>query len=133
MHGHIRYLKTGFHGRLNDAGQFLQLPVNGPGQQLDFPPDCYLLGDRGYANRYPIITPFRRNQLAAEGPGRNAQLINNEELSRVRVKVEHTISFLKTYRAVSQLYQHSREFQPIIADLCGFLAERRLQLLRNIY
>lgn len=133
VHGRLRYLRTGFHGRMNDAGQFLRLPNIGPREELDFPAHCYLLGDRGYANRYPIITPFRRNQLAGEPSDRNAQIIFNEELSRVRVKVEHTISFIKTYRAVSEVYRHNRDFQPIVADVCGFLAARRMALLAELY
>ena len=86
-HGHIRYLKTGFHGRMNDAGQFLQLPAIGPGIALESPENCYLLGDKGYANRYPVLTGFRRNQFAADAQTADAQHIFNEELSRVRVIV----------------------------------------------
>ena len=48
----IRYIHTGFPGRLNDAGQFLELLQIGhlAGDQLQFPLECYLLGDKGYAN-----------------------------------------------------------------------------------
>ena len=95
--GHIRFAQSGFHGRMNDAGQFLQLPRIGPGLPLDFPAVCYILGDKGYANRYPVITLFRRNHPAANQADRDAQSTFNEELSRCRVIVEHTFSSLKYY------------------------------------
>ncbi len=88
---------------MNDAGQFLELPAIGQGQTLDLPWECYILGDRVYANRYPIITQFRRIQLAPDGPDRDAQIIYNED------KVEHTFSFMKTYIAVSEIYRPERD------------------------
>lgn len=93
VHRNIRYVKSGFQGSANDAGQFLHLPSIGPGKELDFPPDCCLLGDKAYANRYPVITPFRRNQIGAGLDG-DIQLIFNIELARHRVIIEHTISYI---------------------------------------
>ena len=112
---------------MNDAGQFMRLPAIGPGQELDFPAQCYILGDRGYANRYPVITPFRRNQLAVDLSDRNAQIIFNEELHE-----PSEVSFLKTYRAACEVYRHDRNFQPVVTEVCEFLAARRMALLADL-
>ena len=123
----IRYFKSGFEGHHNDAAQFLELPPIGPGAALDFPADCVLLGDKGYANRYPVITPFRRNQIAAGVDG-TFQLMYNTEVASCRIIIEHVISYVKKYRAVKECYRHERCMQPIVVDVCGFLAQRQIQL-----
>ena len=72
-----RYIHCVFLGHLNDAGQFDLLPRIGPGGPLHLPPDAYLLGDKGCANRYPILTRLRADQIPNQGPDRNAMLIFN--------------------------------------------------------
>ena len=104
----IRFVQTGFPGHLNDAGIFHLLPEIGPGQELDFPEGVFLLGDNGYANRWPIMTKFRANQImqANQIEDRLAMSIFNNEHCRCRIYVEHAISYLKTYRAVKEVYRH---------------------------
>ena len=53
----LRYVKTGFKGHNNDAVTFRLLPTIGPNAGLQFPADTYLLADKIYPSRYPIITP----------------------------------------------------------------------------
>ena len=130
--GNIRFIYTGFEGGTNDAGQFLRLPPIGPGQQLDFPPDCFLLGDKGYANRYPVIAPFRQNNVRAAGVNAVGKKLYNTEHAKVRIIVEHTISYIKRYRAVKECYRHERFMQPIVTDVCAFLAQRQIELGINI-
>ena len=49
--GNIVFVKCGFHGRMNDAGQWEQIvPPIGQGMPLSVPPNTYLLADKGYPN-----------------------------------------------------------------------------------
>lgn len=127
----IRYIHSGFTGHMNDAGQFLQLPRIGPNEPLPFPADCYILGDRGYANRYPIITPYRANQM--QPPNVEDKVLFNREVCAHRIFVEHVMSFIKTYNAVSNLYKHPRWLMPIIVETCAFLAQRHLLLVNELH
>ena len=130
LRGMSFYVQSGFLGHMNDAGQYALMPNIGDGQHLDFLPDVYLLGDKGYANNYPILT---RYQLGA-GADRDIKIIFNTELSSRRVFVEHVISHFKTYRAVIKgIYRHMRWFQfmPVVADVCACLAQRRIRLQYN--
>ena len=34
----------------------------GPGADLDFPDGCYLLADKAYPNRHPLMTPYKAAQ-----------------------------------------------------------------------
>ena len=125
----IRYIHTGFVGRLNDAGQFNQLPDIGPQGQLRFPLTCRILADKGYVNRYPLIIPVRRNTLRAAPPdAREALMILNGEINRNRTYIEHLIRLMKTYRAVSTMSRHDRNIIPTLCDICAFLAQRHARL-----
>ena len=133
----IRYVQSGFLGRMNDASQYTLMPRIGPGLDLPFPEEAYLLGDNGYASRYPIMTKFRRDQIrqVADIDDQTAMHIFNEEHARCRihVHVEHAISYFKTYRAVKELYRHPRWMMPIVAELCAFLAQRHICLSEEIH
>ena len=59
----IRYIHSGFLGHMNDAQQVLHLPKFGPNEHLQFPDDGLILGDRIYANKYPIMTCFSTAQI----------------------------------------------------------------------
>ena len=128
----LRYVQSGFLGHMNDAGQYALMPNIGDGEQLDLPPNVYLLGDKGYANNYPILTRYRADQLGG-GADRDIKIIFNTELSSRRVFVEHVISQFKTYRAVKGIYRHTRWFMPVVADVCACLAQRRIRLQYNIH
>lgn len=61
VHGDIRYVESGFLGHTNDAQQFgLMRQV---GNDLLFPEECYLLGDKIYSNRGPVLTPYTSAQI----------------------------------------------------------------------
>ena len=131
VYGNFVYVQSGFLGHLNDAAQFNLLPPIGPHLELDFPQNVCLLGDNGYANRWPILTRFKANERA---PGVNPQdrRMFNSALSSKRTDIEHSISFFKTYRAVSEIYRHERWEMPVIADVCAFLAQRHIALSRQL-
>ena len=98
--GHIRFLQAGFLGSTHDAVSFRLMEPIGPGRNLDILPNAKLLADKAYPDGGSLLTPIRANQMA---------LLNNRErrrarrfnrlLSKRRVKVEHVIKEMKTYKA----------------------------------
>lgn len=126
--GQIRYLQSGFLGRENDAMQYHRMPTIGPGQELDFPEGFYVLADKIYPNDMPLVTPFRRNQLNGRADG---SLFNRVHGS-YRVKIEHTISYLKKFASVKGVYRHQRWFMPVVADVCACFAQRHVFLVRQL-
>ena len=108
----------------------LQLPNIGPNGPLVFPRDCYLLGDRGYANRYPIVTPFRANQMQ---PNNHLMHVFNYKLCSHRIFVEHVMAYLKTYASVGNFYQHPRWMMPIVVETCACLAQRHIILVNELH
>ena len=132
----IRYIHSGFPGRMNDAGQFLALPSIGftPADALQFPPECYLLAEKGYANRYPIVTPLRVNQLQAmANQERQAAKLFNTEVNASRVYIEHVMRHIKTYRAVGMIFRHERQYMTMVVDICTFLAQRNIELVNALH
>lgn len=131
--GHIRFIQAGFPGHLNDGGTYLRMPPIGPGLPLDFPPNCELLADKGYAARAPLRTMWRQVHLIRM-PGRlqRAAYRQNRNHKRYRVKVEHVIKIIKDYRASRNIWRHPRWFQPVIFELCAFMAERHLRLFESL-
>ena len=130
VYRNIRFVKCGYLGHLNDAGQFLLMPIIGPNGAYFFPADCVLLGDRGYANRYPIMTPYRRNQMQR---GNHAQVIYNQELASHRIYVEHVMHFIKTYAAVKIVHRHPRWMMPIVMEVSCFLGQRHVALVNELH
>lgn len=59
--GEIRHIECGFLGHQNDAQQFRLMRQIG--QDLPFPQNCVLLGDKIYPNGHPVITPFTQAQI----------------------------------------------------------------------
>ena len=131
----IYYIHSGFLGSQNDAGQFLQLPEIGfhPTSPLPFPRECYLLSDKGYANRYPIITPYKAQQFQAATQQRLKMKIINTEHARVRVHEGHSMRHIKTYRAVGLIYRHPRNIMPLVTEVCWFLAHRNKDLISRLH
>ena len=131
----IRYVHTGFDGSLNDAGQFLRLPSigYGPNDLLQFPAEMYLLADKGYANRYPLITPFRVNQMVGNPQQIQAMRMYNTEHAAHRIYIEHIMRHMKTYRSVALIFRHSLQQMPLVADICAFLAQRNIALENAIH
>ena len=131
--GHIRFIQAGFPGHLNDAGTYLRMQPIGPGLTLDFPANCELLADKGCAARAPLRTMWRQAQLRRM-PGRLHRLAmkQNRYHKKYRIKVEHIIKHIKDYRASRNIWRHPRWFQPVIFELCAFMAERHIRLFQSL-
>lgn len=131
--GNIVFLQTGFLGAMNDAGNFNLMERIGPGTQNDMPADVFLLADKGYADNPPLVTSFRAAQIRRMGRLNQRQARKfNRKISECRIIVEHTIKHMKTYRAVDYIWRHPRWFQPIVVELCTFLAQRHVVLFQRI-
>ena len=123
------FVSAGYVGHLNDAQCYRLIPEIGPGRDLEFPEDAYLLGDSAYPCEYPLISPYRRQQITAAEGERREQMVNiNYAIKRRRIYVEHLIGHLKMYRVIGSLYHHRRRDMSRITQLCVGLAERRLHL-----
>jgi len=80
------------------------------GIDLPFPDDLYLLGDKIYPNRHPIMTPYTRQQIARK-PANLQQKCRkmNRLITEYRVQVEHAIGDLKRYKILSTIWRHKRQ------------------------
>ena len=56
----------------------------------------------------------------------------NRALAKRRVKIEHVMKEVETFKAVSQIWRHPRWLMPICVELATLLAERRLRLFRRL-
>ena len=52
------FIESGFLGHQNDAQQFMVMRQIGNDVSLPFPDNCFLLGDKIYPNRHPVMTPY---------------------------------------------------------------------------
>ena len=131
--GVLRYIKSGFKGHNNDATTFRQLPFIGPNEQLHFPPNNYLLADKIYPSRYPLITLFSAAQILRRPLYERAACRRfNGKLSKRRMIVEHAIRNLKLFRVIGTLYRHPRRKVVMIVELCAGLSDRRAVLLSTL-
>lgn len=131
--GHLRYVHAGFLGSSHDAATFRLMAPIGHGQVLNLPQNAKLLADRAYPDGGPLLTPIRAQQIRVLNRGdRQRALKFNRKLSSRRIKVEHVIKDIKTYRAISGIWRHPRWLMPVCIELCAFLAERRIRLFQNI-
>ena len=64
----MRYVQSGILGHMNDAQSFNSLPNIGPNGDLPFPPETFILGDKIYPCRYPLITRFTAAQIRIQPP-----------------------------------------------------------------
>lgn len=125
--GIIRFVETGFYGRLNDAQQFTLMTRIG--DQLPFPEDCFLLGDKIYSNRHPIMTPYTQVQIRQRhGHERHRAIRVNRNIYRYRTSVERAIRELKIYSSISSIWRQRRHFLAPIVKLCAMLVCRRKEL-----
>ncbi|CAG2254071.1 unnamed protein product [Mytilus edulis] len=99
--GKICYIDAGFVGHQNDAQQFAMMRSIGRNAELDFPEGIVLLADKIYPNRYPLMTPYTRQQIQRKPDNlkRRCRKINNL-IKEYRVTVEHSIGELKNYRVM---------------------------------
>ena len=98
---------------------------------LQFPAECYLLADKGYPNRYPLITPYRVNQI--NPATQNEQRLYNTEHAAHRIYIEFVMRRMKTYRAVGLIFKHDWNMLPLVADISAFLAQRNIALLNALH
>ena len=76
---------------------------------LPFPDDLYLLRNKIYPNRHPIMTPYTRQQVAAEPANLQEKCCKmNKLITEYRVKVEHAIGDIKRYNILGRLWRHKR-------------------------
>ena len=122
--GRIVFIQSGFLGHNNDSAQLQMMPKIGNGEQLHLPAGLYILADKGYPCQYPLLTPWREQDIA----GDERRKLFNIEFRRVRVSIEHCIRRIKEYGAVNQLWRHERWMFPIVNELCAFLAQRHINL-----
>ena len=131
--GNIRFLQAGFLGSTDDALSYRLMEQVGPGFNLDLPPNVRLLGDRGYPDDDCLLTPVRAGQMHLLGRrGRRQARKFNRALSKRRVKVEHVIKEVKTFKAVSQIWRLPCWLMPVCVELATMLAQRRLKLFRRV-
>ena len=77
------------------------------GRDLPFPDNCFLLVDKIYWNRYPVMTPYTSAQInRKQGRIRRQRTLFNKYIRKYRVCVEHWMCELKCYRAVASVWRH---------------------------
>jgi len=131
--GHIRFLQAGFTGSTHDATSYSLMQPIGPGLTLDIPPNAVLLADRGYPDGGSLLTPVRQGQIHLLNQRERIRARKfNRLLAKRRVKVEHVIKEVKTFKAVGQIWRHPRWLMPICVELATMLAERRLKLFETL-
>ena len=122
--GMIRYIQSGFVGHLNDAQQFAL--TDQLGTDLEFPDNCYLLGDKIYPNRGNVVTQFTAQQIARKpGNQRRKCLKFNLFVQRYRIGVEHAIAELKTHKSVGSLWRHPRPYLSSVTCICAGIVCRK--------
>ena len=126
--GHIIFLQSGFLGSTHDA---LSFGLMGPIGAL--PPNAKLLADKGYPDGGLLLTPIRANQMRLlNNRDRRRARRFNRKISRRRIKVEHVFKEIKTFKAIGQLWRHSRWLMPVCVELAAFLSERRARFFSTI-
>ncbi|CAF4572252.1 unnamed protein product, partial [Didymodactylos carnosus] len=117
--------QSGFFGSYHDSKIFnsLQFRMNNP-----VPSHTFILGDRGFANKPPIITPYRKNELQRSGITEFQRLLYNQTLASYRVYVEHVTHEFKLYKVLSNNYRHEKfnlNFYKQISLCAASLANKR--------
>ena len=127
--GKIRLVECGFLGHQNVAQQFILMREIVYGKELNFSPDCYLLGDKIYPNRYPILTPYTRPQVDRKARHMRLKCIKfNSKLNEYRLLIERTIGALKRFRVLGTLWRHPRRKLKRVFNICAGLVCRRADL-----
>ena len=73
------FIQSGFLEHNNDRAQLQMMPKIGSGEQLHLPAGLYVLADKGYPCQYPLLTPWREQDIA----GDECRKLFNIELRRV--------------------------------------------------
>ena len=133
--GEICFIESGFLGHQNDAQQFMFMRQIGKDVSLQFPDNCFLLGDKIYPNRHPVMTPYTRQQIARKPEClKNKCRKLNRLISEYRIKVEHAICELKCYKVMGTLWRHPRPKLKNLVKICaGFVNRRKILFNDYIY
>lgn len=124
----ICHLESGFLGHQNDAQQFFLMSYK-IGRGLPFPLDCFILGDKIYPNRCPIITPFSQHQIVTRNhQDQRKRRKFNTIVSFYRTLVERTICKLKKYKILSSIWRHPRTKFAYGVDIVAGLVCRQYPL-----
>jgi hypothetical protein len=118
------FVECGFLGHLNDAQQYCRLPEIG-GPELPFPDECFLLGDKIYPNRHPIVTPFTEQQINRRHVFERRCRELNKIISTHRSIIERSICKLKSYRILSSVWrQRRRHLRQVVIIVAGLVTRR---------
>ncbi|VDI80370.1 Hypothetical predicted protein [Mytilus galloprovincialis] len=130
----ICYIHGGFLGHDNDAFAYQQIKPIGPGLELDFPNNCFILADSIYPNNIPLVTPYKSLEILRQPQQerRRRRKFNCMHRKR-RVYVEHVIKELKTFKVIGSLYRHPRWEMASIVELCAALSKRRADNIGENY
>ncbi|CAG2205556.1 unnamed protein product [Mytilus edulis] len=125
--GRICYVECGFHGHQNDAQQYMLM--RNIGQQLPFPDELFLLGDKIYPNRHLVLTAYTRQQIVRKPRNMQRKCRKlNRLITHYRVKVEHAIGELKKYKVMGTLWRHPRQRLTSVVTICAVFVCRRKDL-----
>ncbi|CAG2212839.1 unnamed protein product [Mytilus edulis] len=129
----ICHIHSGFLGHDNDAFAYQQMKRIGPGLDLDFPANGFILADSIYPNTRPLVTPYKANEIARlpRNEKRRKRKFNKLHKKR-RIFVEHVIKELKTFRVIGAIYRHTRWELSCIVETCAGLAKRRAEFINNL-
>lgn len=123
---HLIYFSSGYRGSWHDSHIFRVTKL----KDKPIPPFTYILGDRGFANKPPILTPYRRNELRNADVTPFQRWIFNATLSSYRIYVEHVTHEIKLYKVLSTTYRHeyiNQKLYELISLCCAALANKRCQ------
>ena len=86
---------------MNDAQSFNSLPDISTKAGLPFPRETFILCDKIYPCRYPLITEFTAAQIRTQPPlERERRLVFNENVKIHIVYIEHVIGQMKTFKVI---------------------------------
>lgn len=92
------------------------------------PSFTYIIDDRGFANKPPILPPDRWNELKDANVTSFQRWIFNATFSSYRVYVEHVTDEIQLYEVLSIVYRHellNKELCELTSLCCAVLANKR--------
>ncbi len=126
----VAMCRGGYLGHNNDTAIF-----NLMRRYVQIPRNVFLLGDQAFPNGWPIISPYKANQIrAVRGTPLHAQRVAvNKTIRMYRPRVENCIADVKHYEVLHHMYRHDRATQAMICDIIGGLTNRRLQMFDDMF
>lgn len=82
-------------------------------------------GYTGIQHDCPEGTFYRPHRASRGHPLTPEQRAENQKLSRVRVRIEHTLAQLKIYQVLAGVYRHGRDYYNCLFRLVAALTNRR--------